>query len=52
MNLQPNASSTDKASPYEQVPALKLDAQRDLCIGFGVCAVATNAMTDNSLGLR
>jgi hypothetical protein len=52
VNLQPNASSVDKVSPYEQFSGLKLDAKRDLRVGFGDYAVATNAMTDNSMGPR
>ena len=52
VNLQPNASSVDKISPYEQFSGLKLDAKRDLRVGFGDYAVATNAMTDSSMGPR
>ena len=52
VNLQPNASSVDKVSPYEQFSGLKLDAKRDLRVGFGDYAIATNAMTDNSMGPR
>ena len=52
VNLQPNASSVDKVSPYEQFSGLKLDAKRDLRVGFGDYAVATNATTDNSMGPR
>ncbi len=51
-NLQPNASSVDKVSPYEQFSGLKVDAKRDLCVGFGDYAVAINATTDNSMGPR
>jgi len=52
VNLQPNASSVDKVSPYEQFYGFKLDAKRDLRVGFGHYAIATNAMTDNSMGPR
>jgi hypothetical protein len=52
VNLQPNASSVDKVSPYEQFSGLKLDAKRDLRVGFGDYAVATNATTDSSMGPR
>ncbi len=52
VNLQPKASSLNKVSPYEQVSGLKLDAKRDMRVGFGDYAVATNATTDNSMGLR
>jgi len=52
VNLQPNASFIDKVSSYEQFSGLKIDAKRDLRIGFGDYAVATNATTDNSMGPR
>jgi hypothetical protein len=52
VNLQPNASSVDKVSPYKQFSGLKLDAKRDLRVGFGDYAVATNVMTENSMGPR
>ena len=52
MNLQPNALSVDTISLYEQFSGLKLDANRDMRVGFGDCAVAINAMTDNSMGPR
>ena len=51
-NLQPNASSVDKVSPYEQLSGIKLDAKRDLRVSFGDYAVATNAITDISMGPR
>ncbi len=52
VNLQPNASSIDKVSSYNQFSGLKLDAKRDLQVGFGDYAVATNATTDESMGPR
>jgi hypothetical protein len=52
VNLQPNASSVDKVSPCEQFSGLKLNAKRDLRVGFGVYAVATNVMMDNSMSPR
>ena len=52
VNLQPNASSVDKVSPYKQLCGLKLDAKRDLRVGFSDYAVTTNAMTNNSMGTR
>jgi len=53
VNLQPHASSVDKVSPYDHFSGLKPDATRDLLrVGFGDTAVATNAMTDNSMGPR
>ncbi len=52
VNLQPNAFYVDKVSPYEQFSGLKLEAKRDLRVGFGNYAVATNAMTDSSMGPR
>jgi hypothetical protein len=51
-NFQPNASSIDKVSPYEQFSRLKLDAKRSLQVSFGNYAVATDATTDNSMGPR
>ncbi len=39
--LQPNTSSIDKFNPYEQFSGLKLDANRDLRVGFGDYTVAT-----------
>jgi hypothetical protein len=35
VNLQPNASSVDKVSPYEQLSGLKLEAKRDLRVVAG-----------------
>jgi hypothetical protein len=52
VNLQPNASSVDKVNPYEQFSGLKLDAKRDVFVGFGDYAIAINAMTDNAMGPR
>jgi hypothetical protein len=52
VNLLPNASYVDKVSPYEQFSGLKLDANRDFRAGFGDYTVATNAITDNSMGPR
>jgi hypothetical protein len=52
VNLHSNASFIDKVSPYEQFSGLKLDAKRNLRVGFGDYAVATNATTDNSMGSR
>jgi hypothetical protein len=52
VNLQSDATSVDKVSPYEKFYGLKLDAKRDLRVGFGDYAIATNAMTDDSMGPR
>jgi len=52
VNLQPNASSVDTANPFEQFSGLELDAKRDLRVGFGDYAIATNAVTDISMGPR
>ena len=47
VNLMFNASSIVKVSPYEQFFGLKLDAKRDLRIGFGDYTVATHATLTN-----
>jgi hypothetical protein len=52
INLQPNASSVDKLSPYEQFSGLKLDAKRDLRVAFGDYVIATAAETNNFMGPR
>ncbi len=52
VNLQHNASSVDKVNPYERFSSVKLDTKRNIRVGFGDYAVATNAMMDNSTGPR
>jgi hypothetical protein len=52
VNLQPKASSVDKASPCDQFSGLKLDAKHGHRVGFGDYAVATNGMTNNSIDSR
>ena len=47
--MQPNTSSVDKVSPDEHFSGLKLDVKRNLRVCFGDYAIATNAMTDNSM---
>jgi hypothetical protein len=50
VNMQPNASSIDKVSPNEDLSGLKLEAKRDLRVGFVNYAVANNATTYISMG--
>lgn len=52
VNLQPNANSTDKVSPYEQFSGIKLDVKRDLRVAFGDYILATPPDTDNSMRPR
>ena len=49
INLQSNASSTDRVSPHEQSSGRKLDAKRDLRVAFGDYVLATTAETNNSM---
>ena len=48
-NFQPN-SSVDIVSPFEHFSGLKLEAKRDLRVGFVNYAVANNATTYISMG--
>ena len=52
VNLHHNASSIDNASPYEQFSGLKLNANRDMRVGFGDYSVANNVTTDISMDPR
>jgi len=49
INLQPDASSTDRVSPHGQFFGMKLDAKRDLRVAFGDYVLATTTKTNNSM---
>jgi hypothetical protein len=49
VNLQHNAMSIDKVSPFEKLSGLKLVAKRELRVAFGDCVLATVIETDNSM---
>jgi len=52
INLQPSSTSIDRTSPTEQFSGIKLDASRDLRVGFGDYVEATVPNTDNSMAAR
>ena len=52
INLQPSSTSVDRTSPTEQFSGIKLDASRDLRIGFGDYVEATVPNTDNTMAAR
>ena len=49
INLQPKSLSLDKISPQEQFSGFKLDAAKDLRVGFGKWTQATVPVTDNTM---
>ena len=52
INLQPSSTSIDRISPMEQFSGLKLDASRDLRVGFGDYLEATVPNTNNTMAAR
>ena len=52
INLQPSATAVDRISPQEQFSGIKLDAKRDLRVGFGDYVEATVPNTDNTMTAR
>ena len=52
INMQPSSTATDHVSPLEQFSGRKLDAKRDLRVGFGEYVHATVPVTDNFMSPR
>ena len=52
INMQASTTSIDHTSPLEQFSGMKLDAKRDLRVGFGDYVEATVPNTDNTMAAR